>query len=107
VFGNAATRPAALVALVAAGFCAVFYEVVGLTYFQQALPDAVYGRFFSVFLLALSAGALVGALAGPVLERMLGVGPVLAALAVPAVALALLLATASRLRSAPAQGPPA
>ena len=70
---------------------------MGLTYFQNAIPDAVYARFFSVFLLALSAGGLVGALAGPALERMLGVGMSLVVLAAPSLALALVLASMSRI----------
>ena len=50
----------AIAALVVAGFATDFYEVVGLTYFQGAIPDAVYGRFFSVFLLALERRRLGG-----------------------------------------------
>ena len=79
-----------------AGFATDFYEVVGLTHFQQVIPDHAYGRFFSVFLIALSAGGLVGALAGPVLEQQFGVSGSLAALAAPAVALAVLLAWMTR-----------
>src|SRR5215217_637224 len=74
VFGVAGTVLLSIGTLVIAGFSTDFYEVVGLTYFQNFLPDAVYARFFSLFLLALSAGSLVGALVGPVLERALGVG---------------------------------
>jgi fumarate reductase subunit D len=57
----------------------------------------VYARFYSVYLLALSAGALIGALAGPVLERILGVGISLAVLAAPSLALALVLAAMARI----------
>jgi predicted MFS family arabinose efflux permease len=96
VFGVVGTVLLSIVALVIAGFATDFYEVVGLTYFQNSLPDAVYARFFSVFLLALSAGSVVGALGGPVLERMLGVGTSLVALAAPSLALALVLAAMSR-----------
>jgi hypothetical protein len=85
-----------VVALIIAGFATDFYEVVGLTYFQGAIPDAMYARFFSVFLLALSAGGLVGALAGPALERVLGVGMSLVVLAAPSLALAITLAIVSR-----------
>jgi threonine/homoserine/homoserine lactone efflux protein len=56
----------------------------------------VYARFYSVFLLALSAGALIGALAGPALERILGVGMSLVVLAAPSLALALVLAAMAR-----------
>ncbi len=96
VFGAASAAVLAFVALVIAGFATDFYEVVGLTWFQGSIPDAVYGRFFSVFLLALSAGGLIGALAGPVLEQLLGVEASLVVLAAPAVALALLLGSLSR-----------
>jgi MFS family permease len=95
-FGVADAAVLAILALVVTGFATDFYEVVGLTYFQHAIPDSAYGRFFSLFLLALSAGGLAGALAGPVLERELGVSASLAALAAPGVALALLLAWWSR-----------
>ena len=96
LFGAAAAAAIAIVALIVAGFATDFYEVVGLTYFQGTVPDAVYGRFFSVFLLALSAGALVGAIVGPILESALGVATSLAVLAAPAAALALLLLVSSK-----------
>jgi predicted MFS family arabinose efflux permease len=91
-FGAVGTVVLALAALVVAGFTTDFYEVAGLTYFQHAIPDGAYGRFISLFLLALSAGGLIGALAGPTLEQTLGVAASLSALAVPGVALALILA---------------
>lgn len=96
LFGVVGAVMLAIVALAVAGFATDFYEVVGLTYFQGAIPDGAYGRFFSLFLLALSAGGLIGALAGPVLEELLGVEGSLAALAAPGVTLALLLAYRSR-----------
>ncbi len=96
VFGVAGSVLLSVVALVIAGFATDFYEVAGLTYFQNSIPDPVYARFFSVFLLALSAGGLIGALAGPALERMLGVGMSLVVLAAPSLALALVLAAMSR-----------
>jgi predicted MFS family arabinose efflux permease len=95
-FGAVNAVMLAIVALVVAGFATDFYEVVGLTYFQNAIPDTVYARFISMFYVALSAGGLVGALGGPVLERMLGVGTSLLVLAVPSFALALGLALMSR-----------
>jgi MFS family permease len=96
VFGVVSTVLLAIVALVMAGFATDFCEVVGLTYFQAAIPDTMYGRFYSVFFLALSAGALVGAVAGPVLEQMLGVAVTLVILAAPSVTFALVLALMSR-----------
>ena len=96
VFGMADGVLFSLVALVVAGFATDFYEVTGLTYFQNSTPDPVYARFYSVYLLALSAGALIGALAGPALERILGAGISLVVLAAPSLALALVLAAMSR-----------
>jgi MFS family permease len=101
IFGAAATAAVAMAALVVAGFATDFYEVVGLTYFQGVVPDEVYGRFFSVFLLGLSAGALIGAPVGPLLEEAIGVEKALAALATPALALALSLLVMSRRWAAP------
>jgi predicted MFS family arabinose efflux permease len=96
VFGAVNVAVLAVVALVIAGFATDFYEVIGLTYFQNSIPDAVYARFISVFYVALSAGGLIGALGGPALERMLGVGRSLLVLAVPTLALAVALALMSR-----------
>jgi MFS family permease len=95
-FGIAGSVLFSLAALVIAGFATDVYEVTGLTYFQNSIPDPVYARFYSVFLLALSAGALIGALAGPALERILGQGMSLVVLAAPSLALALVLAAMSR-----------
>jgi hypothetical protein len=96
VFGIADSVWYSILALVIAGFANDFYEVTGLTYFQNSIPDPVYARFYSVFLLALSAGALIGALAGPALERILGEGMSLVVLAAPSLALALVLAAMAR-----------
>jgi hypothetical protein len=97
VFGIADSVLFSLLALVIAGFATDVYEVTGLTYFQNSIPDPVYARFYSVFLLALSAGALIGALAGPALERILGQGMSLVVLAAPSLALAIVLAAMSRI----------
>lgn len=96
VFGAVDVAVIAFVALVIAGFATDFYEVAGLTYFQNAIPDAVYARFISLFYVALSAGGLVGALGGPALEGILGVGTSLVVLAAPSLVLALTLAAISR-----------
>jgi predicted MFS family arabinose efflux permease len=96
IFGAVGAAVIAFVALVVAGFATDFYEVTGLTFFQNSLPDAVYARFISLFYLALSAGGLVGALGGPVLEGRLGVGTSLVVLAAPSLVLTLILAAMSR-----------
>jgi predicted MFS family arabinose efflux permease len=96
LFGMAGTALLSIAALIIAGFATDFYEVVGVTHFQKAIPNSIYARFISVFLLALSAGGLIGALAGPVLEQMVGAGTSLVILAAPALVLALILAAMSR-----------
>ena len=75
-------------ALVVFGLVGDLEEIAALTYFQHALPDAVYGRFFSLFLMGSGAGGLIGALAGPLLAEAIGTGKALALLALPAVAVA-------------------
>ncbi len=96
VFGAAGSIIVALVALAIAGFATDYYEVVGLTYFQDAIPGQVYGRFFSLFLLALSAGGLAGALTAPYLESRWGLTVTLGLLALPAGVLAVLFGIAAR-----------
>lgn len=95
-FGAVNALPVAIICLVIAGFATDFYEVVGLSFFQQAIPEDVYGRFFSVFLIALSAGGLIGALAAPILEPRVGVEQTLIALALPSIILAMLFSLKSR-----------
>jgi predicted MFS family arabinose efflux permease len=96
LFGAAGSVIVALAALAIAGFATDYYEVVGLAYFQDAIPGHVYGRFFSLFLLALSAGGLVGALAAPYLESRWGATVTLGVLALPAGVLAVLFGIAAR-----------
>ena len=96
LFGAAGSIIVALLALAVAGFATDYYEVVGLAYFQEAIPGQVYGRFFSLFLLALSAGGLVGALAAPYLESRWGLTMTLGILALPAGALAVLFGIVAR-----------
>ena len=92
VFGVAGNLALAVVALAIAGFTIDYHEVTAISYFQDRLPDSIFGRFFSLFLMALSAGGLVGALVSPVLERSVGVSGALAVLAVPGIGFALVLA---------------
>lgn len=96
LFGAAGSLIVALAALAIAGFATDFYEVVGLAYFQEAIPGAVYGRFFSLFLLALSAGGLIGALTAPILENRFGLAATLGLLALPAGVLAVVFGIAAR-----------
>ena len=98
VYGVASLVSVAIAALVVAGFATNTYEVIGLTYFQEAIPEHVFGRFFSLLLIGLSFGGVIGALAGPLLERAVGVGTALILLAIPGLTLAIVLAITSILR---------
>lgn len=88
-YGSVGSLVLALATLAIAGFATDYHEVAALTYFQHQLPDGVYGRFFSLVLIALSAGGLIGALLGPLTERVAGTGGSLAILALPGIASAL------------------
>ena len=96
VFGATETALLALAALLVAGLATDIGEVTALTYFQQRLPDEVYGRFFSLFLIALGGGGIVGALLGPVLARAVGSSLALAVLGAPVVVLAIGLSGVTR-----------
>lgn len=97
-FGAAMGIWAALIALVVAGFATDVGEVTAIAFFQQRLPDEVFGRFFSVFLLALGIGGVLGALGGPVLETLVGAGGALAMLAAPSIVCAGVLFAITRKR---------
>lgn len=86
----------ALVALAATGFATDVYEVVGLSYFQKAIPEGIFGRFYSLILQTLRAGGPLGALAGPALQASYGIAVALVVLAAPVAILALLLAAMAR-----------
>ncbi|MDQ3674575.1 MAG: MFS transporter, partial [Gemmatimonadota bacterium] len=85
-FGLVDTWPLALAALVGAGIGSQISDIAGMTYFQNHLPERVYGRFLSLYLMALSTGGLVGSLLGPLLNLRQSVGTSLLIIAVPAVA---------------------
>jgi hypothetical protein len=95
-FGATSELVVALGALAIAGSMTQIGEVVALTYFQHRLPDSAYGRFLSIFLIALSLGGLIGVLAGPVLADEFGPGAALAILAIPVVALSGAVPVAAR-----------
>jgi MFS family permease len=96
VFGFAPVLWWAIASLVVAGLSAEIDEVAAMTFFQHHLPDAVFGRFFSLFLIASRGGSLVGALLAPLLAEITGAGWALAILALPVLALALALGVATR-----------
>ncbi len=88
LFGIAGGVLIAVAALVLNGVTGDLEEVAALTGFQHRLPAAIYGRFFSLFLMATGLGGVIGSLVGPVLAEQLGAGTGLALLAVPVLALA-------------------
>lgn len=96
LFGAAGGVVPALLALVVFELALDLEEVAALTCFQHRLPAAVFGRFFSLFLMANGLGGVAGALLGPALAEQVGTGTALTLLAVPAVALALLLGITTR-----------
>ncbi len=89
VFGVTGSVLVACAALLVTGLVGSLEDVASVTAFQNALPDGVYGRVSSLFLLAGSAGALLGGIVGPLLAERLEVGPSLVLLAIPDVVLAL------------------
>jgi MFS family permease len=104
VFGMANRLPIAVVALALTGAAAELAEVPALTYFQHRFPVAVYGRFFSLFLMASAAGGLTGALGGPLLARQFDDARALQLIALPILVAALvLLFTSHRLQASRAE----
>jgi len=89
-FGAGGSLLVVIPALIVFGLVADLEEISALTYFQHRLPAALYGRFFSLFLMGSGAGGLIGALAGPLLAEAIGTALALAVLAVPAVAVSVL-----------------
>lgn len=85
-FGLVGSWHVALVLLVASGVGSALSEIAAVTYFQNRLPEHIYGRFYSLFLLAISIGGLTGSLAGPLLKLNQSVGSTLLLIAFPALA---------------------
>ncbi len=89
-FGAAGSLLLALPALVVYGMIGDIEEISALTYFQNKLPEGVFGRFFSLFLMCTGVGGVVGALGGPALAEAFGTGVALSVLAIPVIVLAAL-----------------
>jgi predicted MFS family arabinose efflux permease len=86
IFGWEESWSLALLTLVAVGVGSAISEVAGSTFYQHRLPHAVYGRFYSLYLLAFWIGGLTGSLLGPLLHLGQSVGVTLLIVAVPTVA---------------------
>lgn len=96
LFGYTDAWVLALGALIVTGFASQLSDVAGSTFFQNNLPEAIYGRFFSLFMLALSVGGLIGSFLGPLLSREMSTGETLAVLFIPAIITSVLLAWKNR-----------
>nr|MBA2452481.1 hypothetical protein [Chloroflexia bacterium] len=92
LFGLAGGLGLAIVGLILFGLTADLEEIAMITYFQNRLPEHLYGRFFSLFLIAAGAGGLIGPIAGPLLAETWSVGIALPLLALPALALTVVFA---------------
>lgn len=92
LFGLAGGLGLAIVGLILFGLTADLEEIAMITYFQNRLPEHLYGRFFSLFLIAAGAGGLIGPIAGPLLAETWSVGIALTLLALPALALTVVFA---------------
>jgi MFS family permease len=92
LYGAAGTIFLALPALVIVGMIADVEEIAAMTWFQNNLPERLYGRFFSVFMMAASIGGLVGSLAAPLLSERFSTAAAMTVLAVPAMVLGTIFA---------------
>jgi MFS family permease len=91
-FGLADSLLVIFAALFFTGITAELSEVPAFTFFQNRLPEEIYGRFFSLFLTAIAIGGLAGALGGPLLEQHISEGTTLILLATPGLLMAVKLA---------------
>lgn len=83
IFGWEESWPLALLTLVGVGIGSAVSEVAGSTFYQHRLPQAVYGRFYSLYLLAVWIGGFLGSLLGPLLHLGQSVGVTLLIVTVP------------------------
>ena len=88
LFGAAGSVVPALLGLIVCGLVLDIQDISAMTYFQHRLPESLFGRFFSLQMMAAGAGGLIGSLAGPALEDAIGLGWTMVILAVPTLVLA-------------------
>lgn len=92
LFGAAPSLLIAIPLLIIVGMMMDIGEIAAMTYFQNRLPEGIYARFFSIFMMAGAAGGLIGPLVGPLLSENVSTIVAFVALAVPGVVLGLLFA---------------
>ncbi len=85
IFGWLDSWPLALLTLVVVGIGSAASEVAGSTFYQHRLPQTVYGRFYSLYLLSFWIGGLTGSLLGPLLHLGQRVGTTLLIVAIPTI----------------------
>lgn len=92
VFGLASSVLVALPMLVLVGMLLEIEEIPAMTYFQNSLPESVYGRFFSLFLMVAAVGGVTGSLLAPILADRFSIAFAVTALGIPAVVFGLIFA---------------
>lgn len=92
LFGAAPTLLLAIPMLIIVGMIGDIEEVAAITYFQNKLPEGVYARFFSVFMMAAAIGGLTGALVGPLLSERLNTIAAFSVLAIPGLIIGIIFA---------------
>jgi MFS family permease len=92
LFGLAPTLLIAIPMLIIVGMIGDIEEVAAITYFQNKLPEAIYARFFSVFMMAAAIGGLTGALVGPILSERVSTIAAFTVLAIPGLFIGIIFA---------------
>lgn len=92
LFGLAPTLLIAIPLLIIVGMIADIEEVAAITYFQNKLPEGVYARFFSIFMMAAAIGGLAGALVGPILSERVSTVAAFTVLAIPGLVIGIIFA---------------
>lgn len=92
LFGIAGTAILAFPMLILVGMLFELEEIPALTYFQNSLPESVYGRFFSLFLMVAAVGGVTGQLLAPILAERFNTGIALTVLGIPAIVFGILFA---------------
>lgn len=92
LFGIAGLPIIVFAALLVSGMLGEVEEISSLTYYQNTLPESIYGRFFSLHIVLASVGGFIGSLLTPFLADRYGTTFALTALGIPGVVAGLTLA---------------